>query len=296
MKKTFTFLFIIFSSILFSQNFQSDFNNYFQKNDTLNLKITLEKWEKENPKDSELYTSYFNYYFQKSKKEVLSLSKKQPNGESLILKDSVNQTAGYLGSEVLYNDIDIQNAFNRIDKGIKLFPNRLDMRFGKIYALGVIEDWKNFTIEIIKTIKYSNINKNQWTWTNNIKKENGKDFLLSSLQNYQVQLYNTEQDELLVNMQNIALEILKLYPENVESYSNLSITYFLTNQFEKGIVELKKAEKINPKDYIVLSNIAHGYKLIGNNENAIEYYEKAIKYGDDYTIDFAKKEIAKLKK
>lgn len=296
MKKTFTFLFIIFSSILFSQNFQSDFNNYFQKNDTLNLKITLEKWEKVNPKDSELYTSYFNYYFQKSKKEVLSLSKKQPNGESLILKDSVNQTAGYLGSEVLYNDIDIQNAFNRIDKGIKLFPNRLDMRFGKIYALGVIEDWKNFTIEIIKTIKYSNINKNQWTWTNNIKKENGKDFLLSSLQNYQVQLYNTEQDELLVNMQNIALEILKLYPENVESYSNLSITYFLTNQFEKGIVELKKAEKINPKDYIVLSNIAHGYKLIGNNENAIEYYEKAIKYGDDYTIDFAKKEIAKLKK
>lgn len=296
MKKTFTFLFIIFSSILFSQNFQSDFNNYFQKNDTLNLKITLEKWEKENPKDSELYTSYFNYYFQKSKKEVLNLSKKQPNGESLILKDSVNQTAGYLGSEELYNDIDIQNAFNRIDKGIKLFPNRLDMRFGKIYALGVIEDWKNFTIEIIKTIKYSNINKNQWTWTNNIKKENGKDFLLSSLQNYQVQLYNTEQDELLVNMQNIALEILKLYPENVESYSNLSITYFLTNQFEKGIVELKKAEKINPKDYIVLSNIAHGYKLIGNNEKTIEYYEKAIKYGDDYTIDFAKKEIAKLKK
>ena len=296
MKKTFTFLFIIFSSILFSQNFQSDFNNYFQKNDTLNLKITLEKWEKENPKDSELYTSYFNYYFQKSKKEVLSLSKKQPNGESLILKDSINQTAGYLGSEVLYNDIDIQNAFNRIDKGIRLFPNRLDMRFGKIYALGVIEDWKNFTIEIIKTIKYSNINKNQWTWTNNIKKENGKAFLLSSLQNYQVQLYNTEKDELLVNMQNIALEILKLYPENVESYSNLSITYFLTNQFEKGIVELKKAEKINPKDYIVLSNIAHGYKLIGNNENAIEYYEKAIKYGDDYTIDFAKKEIAKLKK
>ena len=116
MKKNLTFLFIIFTTISFSQNFQSDFNKYFQENDTLNLKLTLDKWEKENPKDSELFTSYFNYYFQKSKKEVISLTKSQPKGESLILKDSVNQTAGFLGSEVLYNDFDIQNAFNQIDK------------------------------------------------------------------------------------------------------------------------------------------------------------------------------------
>jgi tetratricopeptide (TPR) repeat protein len=176
-----------------------------------------------------------------------------------------------------------------------MYPNRLDMRFGKIYALGQSEDWENFTKEIVKTIQYSKKNNNEWTWTFNEKKENGKEFFLGSIQDYQLNLYETKNDDLLKNMRRIAEEILKIYPDHIESLSNISINYLLTGQYDKGIEALLKAEKIDPKDGVVLSNIAHGYKLKGDIHNSIKYYEKMLKLEDPRAVEFAKQQIESLK-
>lgn len=287
---------ILVSPLGFSQDYQSEFEKYFQINDTISQLKVLTEWNAVNPNDPELYTSYFNYHFSKSKREILALTAEEPFGEGLVLTDSLNQIAGYLGGEIYYDQSELEKGLDKINQGIELYPNRLDMRFGKIYLLGHIEDWDTFTSEIIKTIQFSTKNNNDWTWTKNEKKENGEVFFLSSLQGYQVQLYETENDDLLVNMRNIAIEILKYYPNNIESLSNLSITYLLTGEYDNGIEPLLRAEKINPKDCIVLTNIAHGYKLKGDNKKAIEYYERAIKHGDQRTKDFARQQIADLKK
>jgi len=85
-----------------------------------------------------------------------------------------------------------------------------------------------------------------------------------SIQSYQLRLYNTGNDDLLENMREIANEVLKHYPNHIPSLSNISISYLLTGKFDKAIETLLKAEKINPKDFIVLSNIAHGYNLKGD--------------------------------
>jgi len=290
-----TLIAILISHFGFSQDYQSDFQKYCQTNDTINQLNVLTKWNFANPKDAELYTSYFNYHFMKSKQEVLAISTDKPNGESLVLKDSLNQTAGFLGSKIHYNQTEFEKGLNKIDEGIKLYPNRLDMRFGKIYVLGEVSDWKNFTSEIIKTIKYSAKNNNNWTWTNNEKYDgNEKEFLLD-IQNYQLKLYNTGNDDLLKNMREIANAVLEFYPNHIESLSNLSITYLLTGEYDKGIEPLLRAEKINPKDYIVLGNIAQGYKLKGDKKKAIEYYEKTAEFGDERSKIYAKQQIAELK-
>jgi len=296
MKKIFgTLIVILISQIGFSQDYQSEFQKYCETNDTINQLKTLKKWQSENPKDAELYTSYFNYHFMKSRQEVLALTTDQPNGESLVLKDSLNQDAGFLGSQIHYNQTELKKGLEKIDEGIKLYPNRLDMRFGKIYVFGQIPDWENFTSEILKTIEYSVKNKNNWTWTNNEKFDgNEKEFLLS-IQDYQYQLYNTGEDSLLKNMREISMKVLEYHPNHVESLSNLSVTYLLTGEYDKGIEPLLRAEKINPKDYIVLGNIAQGYKLKGDKKKAIEYYEKTAEFGDEKAKEFAKQQIAELK-
>jgi len=291
-----TLIAILISQIGFSQNYQSDFQKYCQTNDTINQLKVLTDWNSAKPKDAELYTSYFNYHFMKSKQEVLTMSTDEPNGESLILKDSLNQTAGFLGSKIQFKQKEVEKGINKIDQGIKLYPNRLDMRFGKIFVLGEISDWKNFTSEIQKTIEYSAKNENNWTWTNNGKYDGGEKEFLLDIQTYQLQLYNTGNDNLLENMREIANTVLKFYPNHIESLSNLSITYLLTGEYEKGIEPLLRAEKINPKDYIVLSNIAQGYKLKGDKNKAIEYYEKTVEFGDDKAKEFAKQQIIELKK
>jgi tetratricopeptide (TPR) repeat protein len=232
----------------------------------------------------------------KSRQELVSLSTKQTKGESFLLQDSTGQVAGYLGSEIVYNSEILQKGLDKIDQGIKMYPNRLDMRFGKIYALAQVEDWENYTNEIVNTIQYSKKNNNEWTWTYNEKKENGKEYFLASIQSYQLNLYETENDDLLKNMRVIAEEILKIYPDHIESLSNISITYLLKGEYDKGIEALLKAEKIDPYDGVVLSNIAHGYKLKGDIDNSIKYYEKMLKLDDPRDVEFAKQQIEGLKK
>ena len=293
---------LILTGFIFSfavaQDYQSDFQKYFQENDTINQLKTLNEWEKSNPNDAELFTSYFNYYFNKSRDEIIVVAAGEPpTGEKyLSLSDSSGNYAGFIGSQINYDESYLKKGLDKITEGIDLYPNRLDMRFGKIYVLGQIKDWNSFTKEIVKTIDYSAVNNNQWTWANNEKQKDGEDFFLSSLQDYQVQLYNTGNDDLLLNMREIANTILKYHPNHIESLSNLSVTYLLTGEYDKGIEPLLKAEKINPKDYIVLSNIAQGYKLKGDKEKAIEYYEKTVKYGDEQAKTYAKQQIEELRK
>ncbi|MEP5254560.1 MAG: tetratricopeptide repeat protein [Winogradskyella arenosi] len=285
---------ILFVQISFSQDYQSEFLKYCEAKDSIKQLDVLTKWESKNPKDAELFTSYFNYHVMKSMQEVIALTTNTPNEEAMVLKDSLNKTTAYLESQLYYNPQELKKGFDKIDQGITLYPNRLDMRFGKIYVLSQALDWKNFTSEIIKTIAYSATNDNQWTWTNHEPYDGTEKEFLLDIQDYQYQLYNTGNDDLFINMREIANEVLKYYPNHVESLSNLSVTYLLTGEYDKGIAPLLKAEKLNPKDYIVLGNIAQGYKLKGDKQKAIAYYKKMVQFGDENTKAFASQQITAL--
>ena len=294
MKKIITLFFtILLSQIIYSQDYQIEFQTHCETQDTINQLKVLKKWQSERPKDPELFVSFFNYHFMKSRKEVLSLTGQNNSQDGLVMKDSLGKTKGFISSQLSYDEVEIRKGLSVIEDGIKLYPDRLDMRFGKVYVLGQIQDWQAYTKEIIKTVQRSSINKNQWAWPG--EEDNGEENFLLTIQDYQVQLYNTGDDSLLKYMREIATEILKYYPTHVPSLSNISITYLIAGEYEKGIEALKRAEKINPSDFIVLSNIAHGYKLKGDKANAIEYYKKVIKHGDEKVKAFAKQQITDLK-
>ena len=62
-------LLVILTSIIsigFAQNYSDDFSEAFNSGDTLKQLEILNKWEKGNSQDAEYYTSYYNYYFNKS--------------------------------------------------------------------------------------------------------------------------------------------------------------------------------------------------------------------------------------
>jgi tetratricopeptide (TPR) repeat protein len=130
-------------------------------------------------------------------------------------------------------------------------------------------------------------------WAEN---KNGENSMLETIQSYLKQLYDTEDDHLLPNMIQIGEATLKYYPTNVEILSTTSVALMLTKNYDKAIDYLKQAEKINPKDYIVLNNIAQGYKLKGDKINAIKYFELTEKYGDEQAKQQARQNIKDLKK
>jgi tetratricopeptide (TPR) repeat protein len=281
------------------QTFKQQFNDLVSKKDTVGQQQLLEKWEKTDSNDPELFVAYFNYYVIKSKKEMVTLGQNPKGKDVLQIMDqdtTKKEPVAFMYGDTYYEPTLLSKGFDWISKGIKKHPNRLDMRFGKIYMFGQLEDYEKFTNEIINTINYSNENKNKWTWADSKPLDDPKEFMLSSIQNYQLQLYNTENDNLLDNMKRIAETVLKYYPDHVESLSNISIVFMLQKQYDKALEPLLKAEKINPKDYIVLSNIAQAYKLKGDNKNAIKYYELTTKHGDEQAKKYAQGQIDELKK
>lgn len=283
-------------SISFGQTFKAQFDEYFQRGDSVKQLEVLHTWQDRESENAELLTSYFNYYLGRARQTLIALTTHEPEGESLALTDSTGKPAGYMGNQVYYDPDLLEQAFSKIDQGIGLYPDRLDMRFGKVTAYRLTGDWKNFTEEIVRAIRYSDTNKNQWTWTNNEHKEDGEEFFLSSIQGYQSYLYETGNDSLLTNMRTIAEETLKYYPNDVEALSDLSITYLLSGAYDEGINALLKAEKINPKDGIILGNIAQGYKLKGDIKRSISYFEKMLKLDDPASVSFATQQIEALKK
>ncbi len=296
MRKTIGFILLVALPLCsFGQDFFIEFKECFQTADTVCQLEVLNKWEKATPNDAELFTSFFQYHFSKSKMEVVVLSQDIPAGESLELRDSTNDIAGFMGSQIMFEPKEVSLGIEKINVGIEKFPDRLDMRFGKTYVLGQVENWEEFTKEIIKAVNYSAINNNNWTWTNNEKSEDGKKMFLTALQDYQLNLYDQNKDDLLLNMREIANSVLTHYPNHIESLSNLSITYLLLGKFDEALVPLLKAEKINGEDHVVLLNIAYCYRSSGKLEQALAYYQKAVQHGDEASAKFAQEQIVLTK-
>lgn len=292
--KKLTLFFTLLSSIVFSQSPYQDFiaalqDQNFEKQDSI-----LKSWEASSPNDAELFTSYFNYYFMLSKQEVLSIDQKPKSNESLSISDS-NGTKAFLNGITIYRDSLVQLGMNKIDQGLQLHPDRLDMLFGKIYVYGQTENWKDFTSTIVQAID-SSFNKNhQWLWTMNQPLPDSLNFFMDAIQDYQNQLYQTGNDSLLFNMREIAFKVLEHKPNDIPNLSNASITFMLMDENEKALEYLFKAEKIMPKDQVIIGNIAAAYKKLDNKKKAIKYYEKLIKIGDESTVQFAEEALLELK-
>jgi tetratricopeptide (TPR) repeat protein len=289
---------MLVSMNIFGQNFKKKFQELSTTKDTLGQLVLLKEWENKNPNDPELYVSYFNFFVLKSRQEIIALTggAGKSNKEGFQLTDSTGQVVGSMSPVVHFQDEDLNKGFAYIDKGIAAFPNRLDMRFSKTYILGQVENYKEFTTEIIKTIEYAQINKNAWLWSDNKPEKEAQKLMLSSIQDYIVQLFNTEDDDLMDNIQQISQTVLKYYPDHVESLSNVAVTFLMKKNYDKALEFLLKAEKLDPKDGIVLGNIAQTYKNKGDNKNTIKYYELMIKHGNSEEKERAKKKIAELKK
>jgi tetratricopeptide (TPR) repeat protein len=292
MKKILIYLTLmsISTSICAQTNYEK-FKKLFKEKDTTQLETVISNWKSTQPNDPELYTSLFNYYIYKSKQEILSIEQSKPLSDHLQINDSLGNIAGYLSNNIYYNPEYTVMAMNVIDEGIKRFPNRLDMRFGKIYVLGMLDDYDNFTKNIKQTIDYSIQNNNKWLWTENAILKEAENIMLTSIQAYLTQLYETENDDLLPYMIEIGEHTIQHYPQNVEILSSTAVALMLVNNHEKAIYYLKKAEALDPTDCIVLNNIAHVYKSKGDKINAIKYYILTEKYGDEQAKQEAQENI-----
>lgn len=300
MKKLSTFLFVIyvFSFKANGQNYKKDFEKLCTTGDTLKQEALLKKWEKAKPEDAELYIAWFNYYVSKAKTEIVTTiphpdeAKAATNGKTKGKKPAKIPQA--YTSEIGYRQEPLNKGFKYINTGIDKYPTRLDMRFGKIYMLGETFMFTALTKDLIATLNYGNTIHNKWKWAENKPLDKPEQFMLSAIQEYVALIYNSGGKAQVENMKQIAEAVLKYYPKNVESLSDLGISYSVKGDLDNALKSFLKATAIAPKDFIVLNNIANIYEKKNDTTNAVKYYTLTQKYGDPEAKDLATRELKKL--
>lgn len=297
MLKRFLFLLFLlgFAPCIYAQDFEAEFKLMQKLQDTAKQLVILKKWETSRPEDPELYISYFNYYVSRSMTELVTLDNEKNSDSQYMLTDSSGKPAAFMGSSVKYNTSIVIKGFEYIDKGIRMFPRRLDMRFGKIYMLGETGNFNAFTQTLEELIVYDNSIQHAWLWKNAKPVEDPEAFFLGAVQSYIGTIYNTGDDALLPLMRRISETVLKYHPDHVESLSNVALTHLINGEFDTALPYLLRAEKIKPDDVVVLNNIAQTYARKKDNANARAYYNKIIKYGNEDEVADAREKIKKLK-
>lgn len=299
MKKLYFLAAFLFASVLSAQTLQ-EFSALLQANDTIGQQELLKKWKKKGLNDPDYYVAAFNYNVNKGMVNGVGFRDEPEDERYLEMVNTEDSTqVFYMVDERFYEKEYINEALIVITAGIEKFPDRLDMRFGKIHVLGEAEDYDAFTKEVIKVIDYSDKINNKWKWIGGELMDDGKDFMLENVQAYTAKLYDTNNDDLLVNMVQISETVLKYYHDSVESLSNLGVVSVINEDFKTALQCFLKAESYREDDIIVLANIANLYVREKDYDNAEKYYGKIAKYGNDEDVAFAQdaiRQIQELKK
>lgn len=287
---------IIFPCLLLGQSFETRYENLISESKFEEIPQLLLEWEKEEPKNPEMFIANFNFYLQESQQEVLRMDTKPSGGQNFIINDTATgEPVAYLYSEIQYDTILFNKAQNYLIDGIKINPNRLDMYFGRIYSLRESGYLKEHVEEIIKVIRIQATEQPSWLWSDNQELEDSEEMFKSSIQDYGYALFTLE-IPYLEGINTISQEMIKYYPNDIENYSNIGACYLMEENWEEALNILELAENIDKKDYIVLGNIAYAYKMKGDIKKAISHYKKVVKYAPNEEKEFAKEQIKMLKK
>lgn len=297
MKKQLTFLFLLLTIYASGQDQKSKFQNLMKEGREEDVVSLLAKWQNSRPEDPEMFIAHFNYYFHKSKKEVIQMADQPGKGETLTLRDTAtNEPVGYMYAKVAYDDSLFRIAQHYITKGIDKNPQRLDMHFGKLYSLREAGFLEEHVEGVLKIIDLHQKNKDAWRWINNETIAEPDEMFKGSIQDYNHALFNLEEAPYAEGIEKISRKMLDLYPKDIENYSNIGVCRLMDHKYPEALTMFQKAHEINPNDAIVLSNIAYAYLQMEKPKKAIEYYQKVVKVGDGEIAAFAKEEIARLEK
>ncbi len=288
------FSLLCFSNLMISDEMKDIYTNLLQKRDFDALYIHLTNWEKQSPDNPEMYIGFFNYYVFRNKKEGVVLGK-TPKSNAVfkfnITDPKTGKVVGYMNGTEIYNSEDVQKGITYIEKALSLYPNRLDMHFGKVYILGEIEDYNNFTEQLIKIMDISKINNNKWLWADGKELPDAKNFVENNIQAKIRQLFALSSDEGDELLYTLSKKLIEVYPDCIYGYDNTGLYCMLKKDYKGSLSYFKQAEAINSKDGYVLWHMAIAYENINDLDNAKAYYIKVISYGDEQLKRNAKKKL-----
>ena len=281
-------------SIAYAQDFNQEYRQLLEQNDTATMRPLLQKWEQQRPDDPDMLLAYLNYYVLKSYK-VVSVIDVQPYSEYAVpLKNKTGDTISYINGIYEYVYEELEPGLKYIDKAIQQTPDRLDYRLSKVNLLRITNQPVAIKDELILALQYSYAHQHQWKDGTNALIAEGKEALIQSIQEFVQIFYNTQEREIVELIVPINDTILKYDPYNPQALTNLSFAYVALGDMDKSFNYILQAYQLWPNSFIVNYNVAMHYKERGDVENAKKHFNKALEFATPDQKAVVEKELSGL--
>ena len=216
------------------------------------------------------YANLFNEHLNKGLHSGITMSVELPlyaYGEQVMtLEDTVNGgAAGYLyNGYMMVDSAQVDSAFMWLDKGIKAFPNRLDLYLGLATAHLYCLDVDKMLDVLEQAMKQETKNKKKWLWTNNEKLSKEYDLLFDRIQEDFKRFLDAEE---LDNAERLARTAMQYFPKRAEYVNDLGVVYVYREDIEGALECYRKALKLAPKDELIKDNIEYLEQVINNEKH-----------------------------
>ena len=239
-----------------AQSYSDSFYDALNSDNLVMQRQILAEWQQASPDDIDLYIARFNYH--------------------------MGQTLGTSSTAAADSTVLV------IDQAIRLFPDRLDLRFGKIYFLGQIMRWQSFGDEILLTLDRSERTGHRWQFPN--FDQGGRILIVEGVQDYLYTLFSSGQPtddgtdqaaattapapDALPQIRRIAHRAAQLFPSEPAFFSALAYTYIAEADYQTALHHLKRAEQLAPNDPAVLQQLVDVYTRMKDKKSAAQYRER----------------------
>ena len=249
----------------------------------IGVETLIDRWEKAFPDDPDMLEARFNYYIEKSRTTTLVIKDSDRYlGQKpyFSLKDSLDRPVNYF-EESFYEDSLFAMASQAIDKAIRLYPDRLDLRLDKVTALTSYEkespDMAASTLAGL--IDYNAASKPVWKFRGETI---DSDTFEAAVQEYCFAFYTIGSPESYEAFLSLSEKMVGYYPKSTIFLTNIG-TYWLIakNDTKKALKCYTKVLKLDPDNYTAIKNCIILARKEKNVKLEKKYLPMLIKVTDD---------------
>lgn len=247
----------------------------------LGVETILDRWEAAFPDDVDMLVARFNYYLDKSvSTQVVAKEQAKFMGAKPVvaLKDSLGRDVNYF-QESFYEDSIFVKSSQAIDRAIKLYPDRLDLRFAKVTALIAYEKESPdmATASLNALIDYNGTSHPAWKFGTEPAE---KDLFASGIQEYCATFYTIGSPASLDSFKELSERMLKYEPNNSLFMTNLGTYYFVAKGDNKAALkQYTKVLKLDPSNITAIKNCVVMARKDKNVKLEKKYLPMLAKYG-----------------
>lgn len=287
---------VLLTGVAFAQTkaeLYDKFSNSVSERDTSTIVSLISDWEKLYPGDAELYSLRANYYFMNAVNEVVMISEEEPTDgrRYLVFDDSLGVTR-YIYSEAKFDSVNIGLTEGVLAEGIAKYPDRLDLRLGKVTIHLSLNENTLAVQEIQSALERSLTNHNKWVGTLDEPIEtDGVSYLRDCVQEYFAGFFNTDD---LESAKSVIDAAIRFYPNDAIFLADMAAICYYSGDLENALKWYLSSRENAPDDMLVTNNIARIYEELGDKQNAVKFLRIVADSNDQEFAESAKADLKRL--